>query len=366
MTGAVRLTQSTTSPDEERALRLLRELVLTPSSNQDDKKEIVEKVLRPLENKGFHCEMLGESDSPALVASIGRRGILFSGHLDTVPLGEGWTADQGEVRGPVLFGRGTADMKGGCAAMLLAAEDLAERGAPISLAFTTDEETKMKGAEFVMVHDLVSEAPAVIVCEPTSLGLGAREKGLLQIRLTASGKSAHAAMPDRGINANHRMLEALERLKDMMAVPPNPMESITLSIGVLHGGNKVNVIPDSCTAEIDIRTPATVQPEQVFAMVREKIAGMDLDVQLMNQLAPILTPKDSMIVKLIERLRPRIGHIDIAFATEMVKYRRFNKNLLAIGPGDPTQAHVSDEHIDIREVSEAARLYCDICTTVSK
>jgi acetylornithine deacetylase/succinyl-diaminopimelate desuccinylase-like protein len=283
-----------------------------------------------------------------------------------VPLGKAWTADQGEVRGSVLYGRGTADMKGGCAAMLLAAEELAERETPISLAFTTDEETKMKGAEFIMAHDLVSEAPAVVVCEPTSLGIGAREKGLLQIRLTAWGKSAHAAMPDRGINANHRMLEALDRLKDMMALPPNPMESITLSIGVLHGGNRVNVIPDSCMAEVDIRTPATVQPEQALAMVRERIAGMDLDIQLTNQLAPILTPKDSMIVELIERLRPGIKSIDIAYATEMVKYSRFNKNLLAIGPGDPTQAHVADEHVDIREVSEAARLYREICAAMHK
>lgn len=360
------MTQSAVSMDEERALKLLRDLVLTPSSNQDDKKEIIERVLRPLESRGFHCETLGESDSPALVASIGRGGVLFSGHLDTVPLGEGWTADQGEMRGSILYGRGTADMKGGCAAMLLAAEYLAEHGTPITLAFTTDEETKMKGAEFVMVHELVSETPAVIVCEPTLLAIGAREKGLLQIRLTARGKSAHAAMPDRGINANHRMLEALERLKDMTAVPSNPMESITLSIGVLHGGNKVNVIPDSCTAEIDIRTPATVQPEQAFAMVRERMAGMDLDIQLTNQLAPILTPKDSVIVELIERLRPRIKSIDIAYATEMVKYKRFNKNLLAIGPGDPTQAHVADEHVDIREVSGAARLYSEICTAMSK
>jgi acetylornithine deacetylase/succinyl-diaminopimelate desuccinylase-like protein len=345
---------------------MIRELVLTPSSNQDDKKEIIEKVLRPLESRGFHCETLGESDSPALVASIGRRGVMFSGHLDTVPIGEGWTADQGEVRGSVLYGRGTADMKGGCAAMLLAAEDLAERGIPISLAFTTDEETKMRGAEFVMVHGLVSEAPAVIVCEPTSLDMGAREKGLLQFRLTTRGKSAHAAMPDKGINANHRMLEALERLKDMMAVPSDPMESITLNIGVIHGGNKVNVIPDSCTAEVDVRTPATVQPEQAFAMVRERMAGLDLDIQLTNQLAPILTPKDSMIVELIERLRPGIESIDIAYATEMVKYRRFNKNLLAVGPGDPAQAHVADEHIDIREVSEAARMYRDICTAMCR
>jgi acetylornithine deacetylase/succinyl-diaminopimelate desuccinylase-like protein len=50
----------------------------------------------------------------------------------------------------------------------------------------------------------------------------------------------------------------------------------------------------------------------------------------------------------------------------MVKYKRFNKNLLAIGPGDPTQAHVADEHVDIREVSGAAKLYSDICTMMCK
>jgi acetylornithine deacetylase/succinyl-diaminopimelate desuccinylase-like protein len=360
------LTESTISAEEERALRVLRELVLIPSSSQDDKKEIIEKVLRRLEHLGFRCETLGESDSPALAASIGRGGVMFSGHLDTVPLGEGWTRDQGEVRESILYGRGTADMKGGCAAMLMAAEDLAERGKPISLAFTTDEETKMKGAEHIMVHEIASEAPAIIVCEPTSMGMGAREKGLLQFRLTTSGKSAHAAMPDRGINANHRMLGALDRLKDMMSVPSNPMDSITLSIGVLRGGNKVNVIPDSCTAEVDIRTPATVQPEQVFAMVKEKIAGIDVSIQLMNQLSPILTPKDSTIVRLLEKIRPGIESIDIAYATEMVKYGKFNKNMLAIGPGDPVQAHVADEHIDVREVAEAAGLYRDICNAMNR
>jgi acetylornithine deacetylase/succinyl-diaminopimelate desuccinylase-like protein len=350
--------------DERRALGALRRLVLTPSSSKDDRKRIVELALRQLESWGFICETLGEADSPALVASIGRGGALFSGHLDTVPLGEGWTAEQGELRGTTFYGRGAADMKGGCAAMMLAAEELAKGDIPISLAFTTDEEAKMKGAEHIMRHRVVSEARAVIVCEPTSLRIGAREKGLLQIRLTTSGRCAHAAMPDRGINANHGMLEALARLKDMMAVPDNPMESMTLSVGVMRGGEKVNVIPDSCTAEIDIRTPATVKPEQALSMVRERMAGADVDIRLINKLDPILTPEDSAIVRLIDRLRPGTKSIDIAYATEMVKYREFNCNLLAIGPGDPEQAHVADEHIDVREVMEAAGLYHDICVSI--
>lgn len=351
---------------ERRALKLLRELVLIPSSSQDDKKEIIERVIRLLEGWGFRCEVMGEADSPALLASFGEGGLLFSGHLDTVPLGDGWTAKQGELRGSILFGRGTADMKGGCAAMLLAAEELAKSRIPMSIAFTTDEETKMKGAEFIAGHELAESAPAVIVCEPTLVGIGAREKGLLQIRVSTTGKSAHAAMPQEGENAVHKMIAALERLRSMMAVPENPMESITLSIGVLRGGEKVNVIPDSCVAEIDIRTPANVLPQEALEMVMGKLNGMDLEMRVMNQLRPIMTNEDSMIIKQIAKLRPGIKTIDIAYATELVKYLGRNANLLAIGPGDPKQAHVPNEHIELHQVAEAAELYRELCASMTK
>lgn len=340
---------------------MLRQLVLIPSAPKDDKREIIERVLRPLESWGFECDTLGDSESPALIASLGEGGVLFSGHLDTVPVGAGWSVGQGETRGSTLYGRGASDMKGGCAAMMMAAEELAKRRASLSLAFTTDEETGMKGAESVARHGAVSEAPVVIVCEPTSLCIGAREKGLLQFRISTSGKCAHAAMPEMGINANHKMLDALERLKSLVSVSADPMDSTTMNVGVLRGGDKVNVIPDSCTAEIDIRTPADIDPDRAWDLVKEKLAGSDIELQMTNKLSPIQTPRESMAVKLVERLRGGVGFIDIAYATEMVKYKEANKNLLAIGPGDPRQAHVADEHVDVHEIAEAAMLYRDIC-----
>lgn len=346
---------------ERRALEISRELVKTPSAPKDDKKEIIEMVLRPLEKIGFQCETMGEADCPALLAFKGKGGVMLSGHLDTVPLGGGWTHEQGDVQGDLLFGRGSADMKGGCAAMLIAAEDLARTDTPLVLAFTTDEEHKMKGAEFISRREEVSAAPGVIVCEPTDLKVGSREKGLLQVRLAAQGRCAHAAMPKEGENAVHKMISALERLRPLVTNPEDPSESLTLSISVMRGGEKVNVIPDSCVAEVDIRAPPDRMPEDILGTIRGLLADAGVEVHVINRLDPVIIPEDSEAVKSVNKLRPGIGRIDIAYATELVKFGERNRNLLALGPGDPKFCHRADERINIRDVAEAARLYAAVC-----
>lgn len=351
---------------EGKVAELLRKLILIPSGPHDDKREITEQVLRSLEGWGFACEVMGESGHPAILATKGSGGVLLSGHLDTVPLGEGWTAKQGELRGTTLYGRGAADMKGGCSAMLLAAEELSGTEVPLSLAFTTDEETGMKGADRIAKHEAVSAAPAVIVCEPTLNKIGARQKGLLQIRLIATGRSAHAAMPKEGDNAVHKMLSALGNLIPMTKLPDDPIGNMTLSISVMRGGEKVNVIPDHCVAEIDIRTPPEIQPMDAFKIVSSRLAGTELDVQITHQLKSIVVSEGSAVLRKVRELRPGIGMIDIAYATELVKYSESNGALLAIGPGDPTMAHRADEKVDLREVAEATKLYCDICAALEK
>lgn len=355
------MSNSTGGSAERRALEILRALILTPSAPHDDKKPIIEKAIGPLEGSGFECEIVGEDRSPALIAHRGEGGILLSGHLDTVPLGDGWKTEQGELRGPSLYGRGAADMKGGCAAMLMAAERSAEADVPISIAFTTDEETGMRGAEHLAKHRAVKGAAAIVVCEPTSMKVGVREKGLLQIRITATGRSAHAAMPREGENAVHKMLSALEKIRPMTGLPDDPMADMTMSVSVMRGGEKVNVIPDSCVAEIDIRTPPDVQPDAALATVRGRLAGTDLDLQVINQLSPIVLPEDSPLMRKVSALQPGIGRMDIAYATELVKFSALKVDMLAIGPGDPKCAHRTDERIEVREVAEAADLYSRLC-----
>lgn len=348
----------------EKASEILRELVLIPSSANDDKRPIIEHVRNFLEGFEFKCQLLGNDECPVLLVQSGKGGILLSGHLDTVPIGEGWTVDQGEIGKHTLYGRGATDMKGGCAAMMMTAAELHEKGIPASMVLTTDEETGMGGADIIAESDIISQASAIIICEPTNLKIGLREKGLLQVRITTRGTAAHAAMPEEGDNAIHRMLALVERIRSMMRQRSDDFDDVSLNVGVIRGGEKVNVIPDHCYTEIDFRTPEKLHPDELLAMIRENVEDIDHELEIMNRLKPVSTPEDAKIVKLISKLIPGIEMSEIIFVTEMVKFNEKNPNIVALGPGDPRQAHKSDEHIDLHQVLAAAELYCGLCLGV--
>lgn len=342
----------------EDSKELLRKLVLIPSSSVDDKQQITRFIIDYLERLRFNCRVLGPSDAPAIIASRGTgAGLLLSGHLDTVPIGNSWSVAQGEIREDVLYGRGAADMKGGCAAILMAAGEISRTDTSLSIAFTTDEETTMLGAELLSKEREMSSARAIVVCEPTSLTIGLREKGLLQLRLATAGRSAHAAMPQQGENAIHKMLAALARLEPLSRNRIGASDKMTLNVDFIRGGSKVNVLPDICEAEIDIRTPPSMKTEEALSIVSERLSGADCELSVINRLEPISIPADVRTVKLLRRIVRSAGTSDMAYASEMIKYIRVNENLVAFGPGDPGQAHRADEHIDLKEVSMAASVY---------
>src|SRR5207247_3088776 len=151
-------------------------------------------------------------DLNAVTASSGSGGVLLNGHLDTVPIASGWTREQGSWDGDFLYGRGTADMKAGCVAELAAARSLLDAGLPVSLVFTTDEETTMAGAVKLAPSDLVKDAAAVVVGEPSRLRIITSEKGVLWYRASISGRSAHGSLPHLGDNAIYRMMRFLTQL----------------------------------------------------------------------------------------------------------------------------------------------------------
>ena len=347
------------------AEELLRKLVLIPSSNTDDKHGIVKFAVRHLEHLGFKCRLLGGAAAPAVLASRGSGGLLLSGHLDTVPIGDSWSKNQGERNGNVLYGRGAADMKGGCAAILMAAAEISRSNNSLAIALTTDEETGMSGADLLSKEPEISSAAAIVICEPTSLTIGLREKGLLQLRLVTYGKCAHAAMPQQGENAIQKMLFALEKLEPLSRNRMGTAEKMTLSVDVIKGGMKVNVIPDRCEAEIDVRTPPTMNTEEALGVIREKLSGVECGLSIINRLEPISISPDTRIVRLLRRVVGKTRTSDIAYATEMIKYRDYNENLVAFGPGDPAVAHSADEHIDLEEVVTAAKVYARLASELS-
>ena len=243
--------------------KTLLELLAIDSDNRADKSAILAYVTERLEGCGMRVDRIGGSDTPAVLATVGGGGVVLSGHLDTVPIGEGWSRRQGEIDGDRVYGRGAADMKGAVAAMLHATAELAENDVPCSVALTTDEEERMLGAREIAKRPEIISSKGIVICEPTGLDIACREKGVFRFRLRTRGKAAHSSQSWLGDNAIMRMHQALSRLTDLAQTPSAPTDGLTMCFATIRGGTKNNVVPDRCETEIDARFPAPDTPDSI-------------------------------------------------------------------------------------------------------
>jgi succinyl-diaminopimelate desuccinylase len=246
---------------------ILKEMVLRPSSEHDDPRPVLDLAEEIGKRLGARATPVANGDRPALLLTWGRPKLLFSGHLDTVPVSGTWKRTVGTQRAGRLYGRGTTDMKAGCAAMLAAAVKLKDRG-EFGILYTTDEETHMAGAEAAVAAGHLADTELVIVGEPTSLQPCLGQKGVLQMRLTTSGASGHASMPWAGSNAIGKMGRILEAIKPLAGATPGKAKLMTASPDVIQGGVAMNVIADACALELDVRYSPKLTMKQ--AMTRLK------------------------------------------------------------------------------------------------
>jgi acetylornithine deacetylase/succinyl-diaminopimelate desuccinylase-like protein len=286
--------------------------------------------------------------------------IMFAPHLDTVTV-EGMTIDPFHAKrlDGRLYGRGSSDTKGSMAAMLWALKsvDLSKLDVAVGFAGLADEEFEQLGAKACAVRKM---ADFVIVGEPTKLDVVYTHKGTAWIEIETHGKSVHASIPETGVNAIDRMMETLrilsERFPQICPVQADPvLGKPTLSTGRIRGGSKINVVPDRCYAEVDIRilpgqeSMATavadfLQQHQIPAIVRPiKIS------------APLYTSPDNRFIEKFVTLGSKLTganwFCDAAF------FALEGTPAVAIGPGSIAQAHTADEYIEIAELERGAKFF---------
>ena len=264
--------------------------------------------------------------------AAGRR-LVFNGHLDTFQIGEPqrWSTNPlGQRTETRLYGRGAADMKGGLAAQIFAAERLAEakqlwRG-ELVLVLTGDEETGgPNGTHYVLEHRPLANGDAMLCADagsPHVLRFG--EKGCLWMTIKATGQSGHGAHVHLGISAIDRLLSALQALKNITnleivrdraveasidAAAPcseetsgrgetNTLRNITVNIGAISGGSVCNIVADSAQASVDIRLPLGAELEAVkneLSRLIGTLPGISYDID--NEAQPNATQPDHEIVQ---------------------------------------------------------------------
>jgi succinyl-diaminopimelate desuccinylase len=356
------------------AVALALDLVRLDTINPPGREAVAADLLAPrLEAAGFAVERHEHAPGrTSLVARLGTGGdrppLCLTGHLDTVPLGGApWTVEPfGELRDGRLHGRGASDMKGGVAAIVVAAERIAAEspGAALELVLCAGEETGCEGARYLVETGALGHAGAVLVAEPTGGVPHLGHKGVLWVRATAEGVAAHGSSPQLGRNAIVPLARAVGAIADVSldAVPHPLLGAPTLSIGTIGGGTIVNVVPDRAEAGIDIRTV----PGMSAAAVLERLAtaaGPEVALDPWVDLAPVVTDAGAPFAALC---------LDVAGGTPEPRGLAYFTDAAALtpayggpptviwGPGEPAQAHQTDEWADAAQIDAAADAFTEI------
>ncbi|WP_405970502.1 M20 family metallopeptidase [Streptomyces sp. NBC_00988] len=301
--------------------------------------------------------------------------LCLSGHLDTVPLGsQDWRHDPhtGEIDGDRLYGRGASDMKGGVAAIVLAAVRMATNGHPrragVRIILTAAEETGALGARHLQATLRDRRSGPLLIAEPTANAVVHGHKGALWLEARASGITAHSSTPHLGDNAVYKLARAVTSLETFAfpcADAPHPvMGTPTLNVGTFHGGLNPNSVPDQARATIDVRTvPGQRHPDVVDQLAQHTGPGITLTSLL--DLPPVWTDPDDTWARETSGIasdvtgsttnRPRAAtyFTDAAILTPLLG----SVPTLICGPGQPELAHVTDEWCSVTRLQESSIIY---------
>jgi succinyl-diaminopimelate desuccinylase len=231
-------------------------------------------------------------------AGVAAPTVILHGHLDVVPARPEQFVPR--IEGDRLFGRGAYDMKGGLAAMMVAARDLAEQDAVrVHLVVVSDEESDeitQRGSDYLVEQGYTGDF--AITGEPTDLHIGVQAKGVLAMRIEVSGKSAHGSTPWLGDNA---VLKAIDIFRQIESMPFSRESSEffdrpSISLGRIIGGDVINKVPDLCAMDVDVRYLPGQDPERILEGVR---AIPDVHVAKVFTRAPAIVERSNPYVQLL-------------------------------------------------------------------
>jgi succinyl-diaminopimelate desuccinylase len=339
---------SETELAERLASRTL-ELVDVPSESRSEA-ELASHVARVLRDGGAEVTELG--DSCVLARPPGSSpSVLLAGHLDTVPA-------QGNIPGSIdderVHGLGASDMKGALAVMI----ELVLAGAPYAaLVFPREELPSAESALVPLLQRAPVEADFVIVMEPTDGQLHAGCLGNINATWTFRGRSGHSARPWHADNAITRAALGIATLASAPVLPVE-FHGLTFhevaSVTRIAGGIAANVIPETCTAEINFRYAPGRTPEEAEARLHELCGGLGtLEVTGNAGSAPVVLDHP-LARRLIDA-----GELTVAPKqawTPVAEFAQFGYPAVNFGPGAPAQAHRRDESIEIARLLHAHRV----------
>jgi acetylornithine deacetylase len=361
-----------------RTLDMLRALVGFDTVSRNSNLALVDHVQAYLEGQGVQVRRITDAEGRKanLVATIGPAdvpGYVLSGHTDVVPVDDQeWTSDPFTLRidGDRAYGRGTADMKGFDACVLASVPEMlaAPLGVPLHIALSYDEEVGCQGVKEIIAL-MRQWQPLPLGCfigEPTGMDVVIAHKGKKSFRTEVRGTSAHSSMAPSAVNAVDYAADLVLKIRDiggrlaregardaLFDVPHT-----TAHTGQIHGGSTVNIVPELCWLDWEIRSlpqddlDGLVAEVQAYAtdvllpQMRAVAPAADILFHPLAVISAVDIAPDADLTVLTKRLAGRNAHRKVAYGTEGGFYQdEAGIPSIICGPGSIEQAHKPDEFV---------------------
>lgn len=355
--------------------RLLADLIGFPTVSADSNLELIDYVETRLQKHGYETTRTSneEGTKANLLARIGPNvagGLALSAHTDVVPVsGQDWQSDPFELvhRDDSLIGRGTSDMKGFIALALAAAlkVDPARLSKPLHLVLSYDEEVGCLGA--MAMHAQLEALPDkprfVLIGEPTDMHLVTAHKGIQSMTTRIRGKPGHSSRPSGGASSIACAAKFIAGIGELL---PREVDrdfdpaAATFNVGIIKGGEAVNIIPEWCELQWEFRHLPQQDPQAIHAALQELAQGLEREMPgicletRVHAGVPGLLPGANRDVagrlrQYIEPAGPAVTAVP--FVTEGGLFQQAGMPAVICGPGRLDQAHQPNEMVSVRSMN---------------
>jgi succinyl-diaminopimelate desuccinylase len=385
----VNFAKPASAPDIGRLTGLLERLVAIDTQNPPGREvEAAALLASELEAIGFATELRPVADGRANVVGRIDNGdgpcFAFNSHMDTVPVGSGWTSDPFRLteRDGKLFGRGACDAKGPIVAMaeagrLLASQRDLWRGTLVMM-FVADEEINGGGSRVLAKQQ--PRPDLIVIGEPTNNAVFSAHKGCLRPLIRAKGKAAHSGRPELGVNAILAASQLITlfdaRDRELRALNHPLVGHASLSVTRIAGGIGDNVIPESCEMVLDRRLLPGETLDDALDDLHGLLTRARRDHGVDAEIAAIRTKAGSTETSVDEPLVREAVAISRAHGVtfpqpggltggcDLVHFHDAGAVGIVLGPGSLDVAHQPDEYVPTDDLTRAALIYRDLAVAM--
>lgn len=338
------------------AISLLQKLIATPSISRDEV-HAANVFENELKSYGLDYERKGNNlwcIPPQMEA--GKPTLLLNAHIDTVKPVASWTRNpfKPTLEDDTLYGLGSNDCGGGLVTLLQVYRYFLKHESPYNIIYLASAEEEVSGANGISsVLPLLPHIDVAIVGEPTGMQPAVAEKGLMVVDMTASGKSGHAAR-NEGVNAIYEMIDDLAWIRQYQFRKESEFLGPTkMTVTVIHAGTQHNVIPDECTAVIDIRTNEYYKNEYVFEFLRSHLHS-EVKARSFRLHSSHIDINHPLVQKCLRMGKKPFGSPTLSDQA-LMSFPSFK-----MGPGESSRSHSADEYIRISELEQAINEYIEL------